>query len=665
MSAGTGEPGKPGEPGGPGNSGAPAGGGSGSGLPAAGLGPDAAGAATATAATGLAGEVPAPAASWPDRIEEGVLVAALGLATVVPLVEAFGRPLGGLHIPGSALYVQQLTLWLAFVGGLAATRQGRHLTLTTAEFFAEGGRARRVARLLAFSVAAAVVGVLAYASAMLVASNRQEGRVLPGGIPEWASECVMPAALGIMALLFAWRAAEGWRGRAAAVAAIGAAFALGLVPAHAGALVWPGALLVVVAALLGAPVFVAMGGLALLLFFGDGTPVAAVSAEVYRLIASPTLPAIPLLTAAGYVLAESGASSRLVRFFRALFGGLPGGMAVMVAAVCALFTTFTGGSGITIIALGGLVYPMLRKDGYPEGFSLGLVTAAGSLGLLFPPSLPVVLYSVVASSSQKLSVPAESLYLAGLVPGLLLVVLVALYGIRIGRATGAGERRRFSWREAGAAAWAAKWELLLPVFVIVLFASGRASMVETAAAACAYAVIVECAVARDIPLRRLPGVLLRAAALMGAVLILLSVAMGLTGYLVEAQIPDRVLAWVQIHIHSQTVFLLALNGLLLVLGSVLEIYSAIVILAPLVAPIGAAFGVDPIHLGVIFLANLELGFLFPPVGLNLFLSSSRFGKPLPQLYRQVLPFLLILGIGVLLITYLPAMSLGILKLFGK
>jgi C4-dicarboxylate transporter DctM subunit len=615
------------------------------------------------ARTGLAAAAGA-AGAWFERLEDAALVAALALATVVPLIDAFGRPLGGFHIPGSALYVQQLTLWLAFVGGLAATRRGTHLTLSTSQLFPEGSLARRAARLLAFSAAAAVVAVLAYASANLVASNRQQGNILPGGLPEWVSECVMPVALGLMALRFAWGAGEGWRGRAVAVAAIGLAFGIGLMPGHAGALVWPLAVAVVAAALLGAPVFVAMGGLALVLFFSDGTPVAAVSAEVYRLIASPTLPAIPLLTAAGYVLAESGASSRLVRFFRALFGGMPGGMAVMVAAVCALFTTFTGGSGVTIIALGGLVYPMLREDGYPESFSLGLVTAAGSLGLLFPPSLPVVLYSVVASSSQKLSVPAEKLYLAGLVPGLLLVVLVALYGIHVGRKTATREAAPFSWREVARSCWGAKWELLLPAFVIVLFASGVASMVETAAAACAYAVIVECFVAGDIPLRRLPGVLLRASALMGAVLLLLSVAMGLTGYLVEAQIPDLVLSWVKVHIHSQVVFLLALNGLLLVLGSVLEIYSAIIILAPLIAPIGVAFGVDPIHLGVIFLANLELGFLFPPVGLNLFLSSSRFGQPLPRLYRHVLPFLAILGLGVLLITYLPSMSLGILELFG-
>jgi len=329
-----------------------------------------------------------------------------------------------------------------------------------------------------------------------------------------------------------------------------------------------------------------------------------------------------------------------------------------VAGVCAVFTTFTGGSGVTIIALGGLVYPMLLKARYPEGFSLGLVTASGSLGLLFPPSLPVILYAVVAG------VPADNLYLAGLLPGLLLVVLVAGYGIHVGRGITDG-RQAFSGREALAATWAAKWELSLPLLVIALFGSGYASIVEASAAACAYSVIISCLVARDTPLRELPEVLVKAGALVGAVMILLSVAMGLTSYLVDAQIPDALLAWVKAHIHSQVVFLLALNVILLVLGSVLEIYSAIIILVPLVTPMAAAFNLDPVHLGVIFLANLELGFLFPPVGLNLFLSSARFGKPLPTLYRHVVPFLLILGVGVLLITYVPAMSLGILRLLGK
>jgi tripartite ATP-independent transporter DctM subunit len=614
-------------------------------------------------------ESTAATGGWPTRLakgaEETILTATLALMTILLLFDAIGRPLGGIHIPGKDDYVKQLTLWLAFVGGLAAAMQGKHLTLSTSEFFGDG-LARRLSRLFAFSVAAAVVAVLGKGALDIVLVHRSfpGAGALPIGIPEWVSESIMPLALGLMALTFAYKASDRWWGRVVAVLAIPVAFSLGLLPQAVSAHVWPLALVVLVAALVGAPVFVAMGGIAAVLFFSDGTPVSAVTRKVYDLIASPTLPAIPLLTAAGYVLAESAAAERLVRFFRSVFGWMPGGLAVMVAAVCALFTTFTGGSGVTIIALGGLVYPILRKDGYSEGFSLGLVTAAGSLGLLFPPSLPVVLYSVVASSRDQV-VPLDQLYIAGFLPGLLLVVLTAAYGIFVGRHV-ARERQAFSWKELLVASWKAKWELALPFVVIGMFASGWLTMMETAAAALAYAVVVECFITRDLHLfKTLPGVLLKAAGLMGAVLILLSIAMGLTNYLVDAQIPDLVLAWVQAHIHAQWVFLLALNVFLLVVGSVVEIYAAIVILAPLIVPLGAAYGVNPIHLGVIFLSNLELGFLFPPVGLNLFLSSSRFNTSLPRLYRHVIPFLIILGVGVLLITYVDAMSLGLLKLMGK
>ena len=594
-----------------------------------------------------------------QRVEEGALVAAFALSALLPLIEALGRPLGGLHIPGTAAYMQQLTIWLTFLGGLYAVREGKHLTLSTVELLGGAPRFKRAATVLAYGVAAIVTAVLAYGAWQVVMATRAQGDLLAGGLPRWVSELVMPVALALIALRFAWRASPHWLGKAVALLAVAAAFALGLLPPPAQPVQWLLLGVILVAALLGAPVFVAMAGVALVLFFKDSTPVAAVPAEIYRLIASPTLPAIPLLTACGYVLAESKAATRLVRFFRALFGWMPGGLAVLVAAVCALFTTFTGGSGVTIIALGGLVYPILREDGYPESFSLGLVTAAGSLGLLFPPSLPVILYSVVAS------VPADQLYLAGLLPGLLLVVLVAGYGVMVGRRVQT-RTTAFSWRELAGATWEAKYELSVPVLVVGLFASGLTSLVEASAAACAYAVIVECFITRDIHIvRELPKVLLKAAALVGGVLILLSSAMGLTSYLVDAQVPDALLSWVQAHIHSQLVFLLALNVLLLVLGSVLEIYSAIVVLAPLVVPLGVAFGVHPVHLGVIFLANLEMGFLFPPVGLNLFLSSSRFSVPITRLYRDVVPFLVIRGVGVLLITYLPALSLGVLKLFGR
>jgi tripartite ATP-independent transporter DctM subunit len=593
------------------------------------------------------------------RLEEGALVAVFALTALLPIVEALGRPLGGLHVPGSAAYLQQATIWLTFLGGLYALRQDKHLTLSTVALLGAGRRAGQAARLFAYAVAAAVAAVLAFGAYQLVAVQRQAGQVLPLGMPQWLSETVMPVTLGLLAVRFAWRSSVGWRGRGLAVAAVAAAFALALLPRPHGPLLWLLAAVVVAAVLLGAPVFVGMAGLALVYFFKDLVPVSAVPAEIYRLVASPTLPAIPLLTACGYILAESRAATRLVRFFNALFGWMPGGVAVLVASVCAVFTTFTGGSGVTIIALGGLVYPIMRKEGYPEGFSLGLVTTAGSLGLLFPPSLPVILYAVVAS------IPADQLYVAGLLPGLILVTLVAGYGLLVGRRTQASTVP-FSWRELGAAGWGAKWELSVPLFVIVVFATGLASLVEASAMACLYAVVIECFITRDIHVfRELPGVLLKAAALVGGVLILLASAMGLTSYLVDAQVPDALLAGVQRAISSPVVFLLALNAILLVLGSVLEIYSAIIVLAPLVVPLGLAFGVDPVHLGVIFLANLEMGFILPPVGLNLFLSSARFSTPITRLYRHVLPFLVIRGIGVLLITYVPPLSLGLLDLLSR
>ena len=593
------------------------------------------------------------------RLEKGALAATFLAAIALPLSDAVGRPLGGLHVPGSASIIQLLTLWLAFLGGLLAVRESGHLTLSTVELFPEGSRRRRVVRVFVYAVAAAVTAVLAYGAFGVVMADRQQGQMLPAGVPVWVGECIMPLALALMSLRFVLKASARLRGRTVALVAVAGVFALNFLPRPAGTGFWLLFEAIAVAVLVGAPVFVGMAGGALLLFFSQGTPVSAVPAEIYRLIGSPTLPAIPLLTACGFVLAGSRAADRLVRFFRALSGWMTGGTAVLVALVCAVFTTFTGGSGITIIALGGLVYPILREEGYPEGFSLGLVTAAGSLGLLFPPSLPVILYSVVAN------VPADQLYLAGVVPGLVLVLLVAAYGVWAGRRAGAA-RTSFSWSEVASATWEAKWELMLPMLVIGLFASGLASLVEASAAAAAFAIVVECFVTRDIhPTRDLPRVLLKGGVLVGGVLILLASAMGLTSYLVDVQLPSKLLLFVQAHVHSQLVFLLVLNLLLLVLGSVLEIYSAIVILAPLVVPLGVAFGVHPVHLGVIFLANLELGFLFPPVGLNLFLSSSRFGKPMTLLYRSIVPFLVISAFGVLLITYAPVLSVGVLKLFGK
>ncbi|MFZ2445208.1 MAG: TRAP transporter large permease subunit [Syntrophobacteraceae bacterium] len=588
---------------------------------------------------------------------EGLLVAGFLLLTAMPLVDFLGRPLYGFHIPGSSTYTQQLTFFLAFIGGFVAAWRGSHLTLSTAAVFSEG-RFRRFAGFFSSCVAATVTAVLTYAAVGVVIAERMQGQKLTIGLPVWVSESVMPLGLGLITLVYILRSSSHWIGRACATAVAGAVFSLGLI-GPSDTIVWALGAFLLAGTLLGSPVFAAMAGLGLMLFWRESTPVSAVAAEIYRLVGSPTLPAIPLLTATGFVLAETHAPRRLVHFFHALLGFMPGGVAVLVAMVCALFTALTGGSGVTIIALGGLVYPILLEDGYSERFSLGMVTAAGSLGLLFPPCLAVILYGVVAN------IPADQLFIAGIIPGILLLVLVAVYGIWMGTRMGI-PRGPFNGREILAATWEAKWELSIPLAMALLFGTGLASLLETSAFACAYTILIACFIHRDLhPLRDLPRVLMKASALVGAVLILLSCAMGLTSYLVDAQIPDQLLGMVREHIHSPLVFLLTLNIVLLVLGSVLEIFSAIIVLTPLVIPLGTAFGVHPVHLGIIFLANMELGFLFPPVGLNLLLSSSRFDVPMAALYRHIVPFLLILGLGVLLITYVPAFSLGVLQLLGR
>jgi tripartite ATP-independent transporter DctM subunit len=590
----------------------------------------------------------------------GVFCGVLALVMIaLPVVQAIARKLWDTEIPSASVIVQHLTLWVGFLGALLAAGSGKHLALSTVEAIPKGWP-RRVASIFTRACAAAVCALLAYASWKVVEADSGSGRTVVGSFPVTWSEAIMPFAFGVMSLRFAWRVGkepQSWLDRGMALVAIIAAFALGSID-HSSAIVWVLMIFVGISFLSGAPVFVIMGAAAMILFWRDDTPIAAVPAETFRLVSSATLPAIPLLTVAGYVLAEGGAAKRLVRAYKGFFGWMPGGVAIMATVVCAVFTTFTGGSGVTILALGGLLMPMLKEEGYPEGFSHGLVTASGSLGLLFPPSLPVILYSVVAS------VPVAHLYLGGLVPGALMMAMVAAYGIFMG-VKNKIPRQQFKPKEAGEGLWAAKWDLGLPLLVIATVASGFGTIVEASALGCAYALVVEMVVFKTIhPMSHLPRVLVTASTLVGAVVILLGVAMGASSWLVDAEIPTALLEWTTEHVKSPWVFLLALNIGLLIFGSVLEIYAAIVVLAPLVAPIGVAYGIDPVHLGIIFLANLELGFLFPPMGLNLFLSSSRFQKPLPYLYARTLPFLIILAIGVLLITYLDVMTTGMVK-FAK
>jgi tripartite ATP-independent transporter DctM subunit len=363
------------------------------------------------------------------------------------------------------------------------------------------------------------------------------------------------------------------------------------------------------------------------------------------------LPAIPLFTLAGYLFSEGGASRRLMRTFTALVGSMPGGLAIVTTLVLAFFTPFTGASGITILSIGGLLLPMLTRASYPERTSVGLVTVAGSIGLLFPPSLPVILYGIYAQT------PIDRLFVAGLIPGILLVAAVAGWGAFRGWRAGVA-RAPFHAREAAAAIWDAKWELLLPVVVLAGIVGGFVTLVESAALTVLYALVVECLVYRDLSVRRdLPRIAVECSTLAGGFLIILAAALAFTNYMVHVEAPMLALAWARQHIHSQLVFLLALNGFLLVVGALMDIYSAILVVVPLIVPIATiGFNVDPVHLGIIFLANMELGYLTPPMGENLFLASYRFKLPLSLIYRYTLPYCLMLLITVLLITYVPKLS---------
>lgn len=406
--------------------------------------------------------------------------------------------------------------------------------------------------------------------------------------------------------------------------------------------------------LLGEPVFVLIGAGGLLLFKSAGVDTSAVIVELYRLASLPALIAIPLFTFAGYLLAESNAPKRLVRLALALFGWMPGGLAIVSLVSTAIFTAFTGASGVTIVALGGLLYPILVKESYPERFSLGLMTTSGSLGLLFPPSLPIILYGIVAGIS------VDKLFAAGLIPGILLIVMLSLFSIYTGIRSGV-KRQSFSFREAASALKEAAWEIPLPIIIIGGIYAGFFTATEASAIMAFYVFVVEVFVLHDVKFfKDLPRIVKKSMMLVGAIFVVLGTAMGLTSYLIDEQIPMKMFELIHQFVSSQFIFVL-LNIFLLVINMV-EIFSAIIIVVPLIVPIAAQYGIDPVHLGVIFLLNLEIGYMLPPLGLNLFISSLRFEKDIVKIYRAVLPFLAITLLALLIVTYLPDLSLYLTRI---
>jgi C4-dicarboxylate transporter, DctM subunit len=404
-------------------------------------------------------------------------------------------------------------------------------------------------------------------------------------------------------------------------------------------------------ALFGAPIFAVFSAFALSAFYFSGIELSAVSVEIYRLASAPTILTIPLFTLAGYILAESKAPVRLLRLSQSILGWLPGGVAIVCLFVCAFFTAFTGASGVTIIALGGLLYPILIKEGYSEKFSLGLITTCGSLGLLFPPSLPIILYGIIAK------VDIDDLFLAGLVPGIILMLVLGTYSFFMARKS-SETPRSFSFTELRGALWEARYELPLPIFVLGGIYGGLVTATEAAALSAFYVLIINCFVTKDIsPTKDLPKVITESLTLVGAILLILCCALGMTNYLVDEEVPMKILAAMRTFITNKWLFLLVLNVFLLIVGCLMDIFSAIVVVVPLILPIAEQFGVNPLHLAVVFLTNLEIGYITPPVGINLFISSFRFNRPVIELYRVSVPFLFLMILALLIITYIPWFTL--------
>ncbi len=594
---------------------------------------------------------------WLRQGENLLLCSILVALMVLPLLEAFLRKAFASGIPGATTLVQHCTLLIGMLGGALAARDSRLLAMSALPTILPP-KWKVFAALFSGTAATTITLFLTVAGIEFVKTERASGNFLVGTMPIWWVQTVTPIGFALVTGRLLWNASPKWWGRAVVFVASGLLVWFAThPPTDPAKLVWPAIATLLVATVLGSPIFVTLGGAAMILFWGEDLPIASIPLDHYRLVTNATLPTIPLFTLAGYLLAEGSASKRLVGVFQALFGCFRGGPAIVTALVCTFFTSFTGASGVTILAMGGLLMPVMLAARYSERNALGLLTGSGALGLLFPPSLPLILYAIIAGSkAQAAGVTIEKMFLAGLLPGLLLVALTAWWGVSRGPKD-ASDRPKFCGATARAAMWEAKWELAVPFVALGALFGGIATPVEAAAVTALYVFITTVFIHRDLKLTTdIPRVLTECGLLVGGVLMILGVALGLTNYLVDAQIPDKAVTWVTGTIHSKWVFLLVLNVLLLLVGCFMDTFSAIVVVVPLLVPLGSAYGIDPLHLGIIFLANMELGLLAPTVGINIFLASYRFKKPVMEVSRAVLPMQGVLIIGVLLITYFPPLT---------
>jgi len=589
-----------------------------------------------------------------DRLDEWLASGALVLMAVIPLFEILLRPLAGSGIENAPVVVQHLGLAMAMFGSVAALRHGHLSTFGSGFIPAHYRRMLAGSQTFAKLFGALVCGTLCIASWRLVDSERQVVHILAYGIPVWWIQASMP--LGFL-LLGSQLGAQGFNGRwqriMGSLLPVAVGFILGWQLDGTAMPILPIIIGLLASLLFGAPIFTVLGGLALALFWQDALPLASIPLSHYQITVNPSLPALPLFTLAGLVFARTGATKRLGAVFVALFGGGSTGTVVASAVLCSAFTAFTGGSGVTILALGGLLLPLLRDVGFPERRGISLVTSASALGVLLAPSVPLIMYAIIAR------VPINTMFMAGLIPAVIMVAfLLAFGGFLTPQSPLSNEKLGVASAISGpdimAALWAAKWEILAPVVSIGALVSGLATPTESAAIAAVYAVFTQMLIHRELSFHKLTLTLSNCAQIIGGVMLILGMALGLTNYLIEAGIPDLAIDWIQGVVPNKWVFLLTLNLFLFAAGALMEIFAAIVVLVPLLLPLALSYGIDPVHFGIIFLANMELGFLCPPAGMNIYFASAMFEKPVRYVAGAVVTAVLAIFLGTLAIAFVPA-----------
>ncbi len=611
------------------------------------------------------------------KLEDSTASFVLFLLALIPFLEILFRVVFKKGLAASDEYTAHLVLWITFLGGIITSRKEQHLSISVGVDILRGKVQHFVRTINAF-LAASITMAFAVSGVAMILMAFDPGQKAGIFSLRFLSS-IMP--FGYLVISYRFSTSSKLTSFEKKIVRSGMLFGILLafpsvvnllylliqnVPScfDTGVEIYysvfqvihvPVVIGIAIAALFGLPLFIVLGGIAYILFAGAYGSLELIPNEAYSMLTGKTIAAIPMFTLSGFILSESKAGERLIGFFRAMFGWIPGGMAVVAVLVSAFFTTFTGASGVTILALGGLLsYILVERGGYNKKFALGLLTSSGSIGLLFPPSLPIILYGVVAQVSIK------DMFIGGIFPGILLILVLSVFGI-IAAVRQKIPRISYSTQEVFKSFKDSFWEILLPFVIMFFYFGGITTIVETGAVAVVYTLFAEMLIHKDIPLNKIGKVFLKSLPIIGGVLVILAASRALSYYIVDAEIPMKLTAWVEEHIASKYLFLILLNLALLITGTLMDIFSAIMVVVPLILPLGKLFGIDPVHLGIIFLANLELGYLTPPVGLNLFLAAYRFEEPLAKVYKMVIPFFIILLVAVLVITYIPWFSLGFLR----